>query len=113
MKQEQVDLFLSNNADNLPADKIEELRAQLVKLPESKEGALVTLPIKNATLILILAILLGGFGVDRFMLGDTVMGVLKIITCGGCGIWCIIDWFTAKNRARQYNYNKLQAFIAQ
>jgi len=41
--------------------------------------------------LLILSIFLGALGVDRFYVGKIGTGVLKLITCGGCGIWCIID----------------------
>tara|TARA_Y100001935_G_scaffold27680_1_gene21195 strand:- start:1254 stop:1475 length:222 start_codon:yes stop_codon:yes gene_type:complete len=43
------------------------------------------------TTLLILSVLLGGLGVDRFFSGHIGLGVLKLITIGGCGIWALID----------------------
>lgn len=46
---------------------------------------------KSKTTALILSILTGGLGVDRFYLGYTGMGVLKLLTAGCFGILYIID----------------------
>jgi predicted Zn finger-like uncharacterized protein len=39
----------------------------------------------------LLAIFLGSLGVHRFYLGYTVLGIIQLLLCGGCGIWQIID----------------------
>jgi TM2 domain-containing membrane protein YozV len=46
---------------------------------------------KNFLTALILSILVGSLGVDRFYLGYVGLGILKLITLGGCGIWWLID----------------------
>ena len=40
---------------------------------------------------LLLSVLLGSLGIDRFYLGYTALGILKLITLGLCGIWTLID----------------------
>jgi hypothetical protein len=47
---------------------------------------------------LILSILLGGLGIDRFYLGYTGLGIAKLLTLGGCGIWSIIDLILVATR---------------
>lgn len=45
----------------------------------------------NWILCLVMSILFGGLGVDRFIMGHIGLGILKLITMGGCGIWWIVD----------------------
>ncbi len=40
---------------------------------------------------LLLAIFLGAFGAHRFYVGKVGTGILQLVTCGGAGIWAIVD----------------------
>ena len=46
---------------------------------------------KSKVVALILSIFLGELGIDRSYLGYIGTGILKLITCGGFGIWWLID----------------------
>ena len=39
--------------------------------------------------------LFGGLGVDRFMRGQVGLGILKLLTAGGFGVWTLIDFIIA------------------
>ena len=46
---------------------------------------------KDWLVTLILSIVVGGLGIDRFYTGSIVLGVLKLVTLGGLGLWWLID----------------------
>ncbi|MCQ2312196.1 MAG: TM2 domain-containing protein [Paludibacteraceae bacterium] len=111
MEQQKVDMFLMSNGNNLPEQQILFIREKLLALDDSKWIALSTIQFKNPTTALILSILVGYFGVDRFYTGHIGLGVGKLLTCGGFGIWYFIDLFMIISATKQENYNKLQYYL--
>ena len=58
---------------------------------------------KDRGTVLVLSVLLGGVGVDRFMIGDVGMGILKFLTFGLCGILWLFDIFTIRGKVDDLN----------
>lgn len=50
---------------------------------------------KSRTALVLFSLFLGGWGFDRFYLGQTWLGVLKLITLGGLGVWTLVDFIMA------------------
>ncbi|MBE6766617.1 MAG: TM2 domain-containing protein [Ruminococcaceae bacterium] len=107
MDQQKVDLFIMTNKDYLPEEKILYVKEKLQSLPEEKLSLISTISFKNPTTILLVSIFLGSLGIDRFMVGDTGMGVLKLLTGGVCGILTLVDWFTISKATKEKNFTKL------
>ena len=105
MEQQKIDNFLAMHRDEISPANISDLRKRLETMDESKANMLAA-DFKNPTTVLIISILLGTLGIDRFMLGNVGMGVLKLLTGGVCGILWIIDIINYKKMTQAYNYSR-------
>lgn len=63
--------------------------------------------LQKPTVNLIISLLLGALGIDRFMIGDIGLGVLKLLTVGCCGVMTIIDWFLIMGKTKEKNFDKV------
>ena len=88
-----ADQWLAINAKYFPTEQVQYIRQRL------------------EAMMLIISLFGGSLGIDRFILGHVGLGVGKLLTCGGCGIWTIVDWFLIMDATRQSNAQKLFAVI--
>lgn len=111
MDAQKVDMFIMSNGKFFEGHQMNMIRERLLALDDSKWAMLSTTQFKDPTIILIVSILAGSLGIDRFMIGDTGLGIGKLLTCGGFGIWAIIDWFMIQKATREKNIQKIQQFL--
>lgn len=62
-----------------------------------KCGCAVNNSVNNAVegewlIVMLLCFFLGCFGIHRFYVGKIGTGIVQLLTCGGCGIWALIDF---------------------
>lgn len=120
-----TDSFLSANTANFPSEQLPSLRERLAQLDDSQANQVIAAAdVKNPTTALILSIFLGGFGVDRFYIGHTGLGIgkllvtllLPIVTLGislfFSWIWIVVDWFLIMNATKAANLEAINTALA-
>lgn len=50
---------------------------------------------RNRVVLILLSFFLGYLGIDRFYGGRYILGLVKLLTAGGLGIWWFIDFILA------------------
>jgi hypothetical protein len=111
MDAQKADMFIMANGKFFESHQIMQIRERLLAADDSKWVAIQSLSLKDPQTSLILSILGGQLGIDRFVIGDTGLGVGKLLTCGGLGIWAIVDWFMIQGATREKNFEKIQPFL--
>ena len=107
MESQKVDMFMIANNKYFEGHHLNSVREKLLILDDTKWPLVQTLQFKNPDTAQILSIM-GQVGIDRFFIGDTGLGIVKLLTCGGLGIWTIIDWFMIQGAAREKNMETFQ-----
>ncbi len=109
--ESKVDMFITTNAKYFESMQINQIRERLLNMDESKWAMIQSIPLKEPQTALLLSIFLGAYGIDRFYIGHAGMGIGKLLTCGGFGIWTIVDWFQIQSATRQVNFEKIQPYL--
>ena len=110
MTDDKIAAIIAHFGSNLTdSDKLA-LRSQLMAASDAKYSLVMSTPVKSTTTTLILSMFLGGLGIDRFYLGDTRLGVCKLLFGWlTLNIWPFIDIFVAYKRAKEINMKNILA----
>lgn len=111
MEISKVDMFVLTNAKYFQHNQLMYVRERLIAMDESKWVYVQTLQFKDPTISLVISILIGALAIDRFLIGDIGLGIAKLLTCGGIGIWVIVDWFLIMGRTKEKNFEMFQQIV--
>ena len=111
MEKSKIDLYLTTNAKYFEPTAIPIIRQKLESASDDTFLTLQATELKDPTTVLLVSIFLGYLGIDRFLIGDVGIGILKLLTCGVCGILTIIDWFTISKKTKQLNMSKISMIL--
>lgn len=108
----RVNQWMAMNKKFFTNQQLMSISETLAGLDEENYQNLVLVDYKDPTVSLILSIFLGTLGVDRFYIGKIGAGVGKLLTCGGLGVWWLIDIFCIQDATKDVNYEEFNEFLA-
>ncbi len=106
MDYQKIELFLATQGSKFQPEQLPVIKNYLEKMDDNQFNRILSQSYKDPTMLLVISILGGHFGIDRFLIDQTGTGVVKLLTCGGLGIWTLVDWFLIMGLTRDYNFNK-------
>lgn len=108
MDEQMLNQILVTQADKYPYMSLLNLKSQILNSGiDPTTLQMMMAQAKDPILVLILSIFLGGFGVDRFYIGDIGLGFGKLLTCGGLYFWWLIDLFLIMDATKEKNLLQL------
>ncbi|MGP1591423.1 MAG: TM2 domain-containing protein [Prevotella sp.] len=105
--EKDVNLLLATYGKYFPEESMLQVRQIFENMDSNQVTTLSMLQFKDPLISLLISFMVGGLGIDRFYIGDTTLGALKLITCSGLGLWYIVDLFLIMGATRQKNLEKL------
>ena len=108
---QKVEMYILSNRQCFPSSKLIYLKNKMLEIDENKFEMISTMDLKSPNVIIIISAFLGFIGVDRFMIGDIGMGILKLFTGGLCAILWLYDLFTLPDRVKKINFENIAIML--
>ena len=99
--------FIYANKKFFPSYKTDLLINKLINNSTVDLELLHTIKFISPIKVLMISIMFGVFGIDRFFIGDYRVGFIKLFTVGGFGFLLVFDWFCILKRVKYINYLNL------
>lgn len=141
MTAENVNKVLNNYKGRIPRHSEESVKSSLEVLPDECTSNLMHVSMKSRVAVLLFSIFFGGLSVDRFYLGDNILGIAKLsfnLLIVGLRIliffvefstiqiiliitnimnviliiWCLADIYYTYQAAKVYNLSRLSYAIS-
>lgn len=97
-KDQEFAFYIAQNGYMFPSELFDSMKNKV------EHSGLPRVSLRNPVIAFVLSFFLGTLGIDRFYLGQYLLGFLKLITCGGFFIWFVIDLFIITSATRKVNY---------
>lgn len=111
MDKNSINLFLTKNSGCFEDVHLSKIASGLELIPDEKAPIILGTDFKKPIHMLLISMAGGTLGIDRFNLEQTGLGVLKLLSCGGFGLWAIVDFFLIQSETREYNAKKIISLI--
>ena len=129
MTKERVMVAMEKFKKQIPSYQDEAIKKLLEEADDNCMDALMSLPLKGKIKTLMFSIFLGGIAVDRFYVGDTGLGISKLIirlialftsaipvvgliASLATNIWSFADIFLTYRKARVINFERIASFLS-
>lgn len=106
-------MFMLMNSKHFHSHQLPQIREKISNLTETQWQNLLNITYKNPSTALLISLSAGPMGIDRFFIGEVGSGVIKLLTCGGFGIWTIVDWFIIQGACKDQNMVNFQSIYLQ
>ncbi len=112
MEKNNVDLTFMQYQDLIPDEQKLNFKRSLERADDKSMDNLMMVKTYNPMIVLICSIFLGSLGVDRFLIGDTGLGVCKLLFGWlTFGIWPLVDIFFSYKSAKEKNLFNLLSVL--
>jgi len=98
--------FLAQNSDKFPAESLHIIKQKLDEADEQRMLLIQSQEYRTPLMVFIISLFVGQLGIDRFIIGQTGLGVAKLLTCGGLFFWYLVDLFIIMDATKESNLEK-------